>query len=282
MAALQKIRFPQIQETCGWTELFPDKIETLAQSLVFVKRMMAISVSCITYLRGIFPEDAYSTRYLEDLCINILRENSSHPRASKIIQWMQGCFDALEKKYLQMVILGVYKNTEDPNSLIESYQFKFVYTPKGPQMHIASDRIPLLKNVTMGGIKSASMGLIRKLFLLMHNLGPLPSDISMTMKLFYYDAVTPPHYQPPGFKEGVAHIIHFEGDPVHVKLAEVSTSFHVFKLRITTEKDRMETLNEQSIFKEQEENDGPQKKCVSGHAVAKKPKIKETSRKRKR
>ncbi|CAH2310559.1 HORMA domain-containing 1 [Pelobates cultripes] len=181
-----------------------------------------------------------------------------------------------------MVILGVYKNTEDPNSLIESYQFKFVYTPKGPQMHIASDRIPLLKNVTMGGIKSASMGLIRKLFLLMHNLGPLPSDISLTMKLFYYDAVTPPHYQPPGFKEGVAHIIHFEGDPVHVKLAEVSTSFHVFKLRITTEKDRMETLNEQSIFKEQEDNDGPQKKCVPGHAVAKKPKIKETSRKRRR
>lgn len=35
------------------------------ESLVFVKRMMAVAVSSITYLRGIFPESAYRSRYLE-------------------------------------------------------------------------------------------------------------------------------------------------------------------------------------------------------------------------
>lgn len=35
------------------------------ESLVFVKRMLAVAVSSITYLRGIFPEGAYRSRYLE-------------------------------------------------------------------------------------------------------------------------------------------------------------------------------------------------------------------------
>lgn len=40
-------------------------LKTEQESLVFVKRMMAVAVSSITYLRGIFPEDAYRSRYLE-------------------------------------------------------------------------------------------------------------------------------------------------------------------------------------------------------------------------
>lgn len=285
MASLQKIRSPQGQETCGWSALFPVEIKTPAQSLVFVKRMMAVSVSCITYLRGIFPEDAYRIRYLEDLGVKILRDDSKYPRASRIIKWMKGCFDALEKKYLQMVILGVYRNTEDPNSLIESYQFKFGYTTKGPQMDIISNKNHLLRNVTTDDIKSASICLIRKLFLLMRNLGPLPGDVSLTMKLFYYDAVTPPQYQPPGFKEGETHIILFEGNPVHVKLAEVSTSFHVIKVRVTTEQDRMQNLNERSVLKEQEESAKPREDnadTASPNATTKRTKTKEISRKRRR
>lgn len=48
-----------------WTGLFPNHMKTEQDSLVFVKRMMAVAVSSITYLRGIFPEEAYRSRYLE-------------------------------------------------------------------------------------------------------------------------------------------------------------------------------------------------------------------------
>lgn len=40
-------------------------LKTKQESLVFVKRMMALAVSSITYIRGIFPEDAYRSRYIE-------------------------------------------------------------------------------------------------------------------------------------------------------------------------------------------------------------------------
>lgn len=36
-------------------------------------------------------------------------------------------------------------------------------------------------------MKQASSLLIRKLYLLMQNLGPLPNDITLTMKLLYYN-----------------------------------------------------------------------------------------------
>ncbi|XP_030427832.1 HORMA domain-containing protein 1-like [Gopherus evgoodei] len=93
-------------QTSQWATFFPREIKTRQQSLVMVKRIMAVAVSSITYLRGIFPGDAYSTHYLEaDLCVKVLREDSIYPRVSKIVKRMKACFEALEKKYLQMMIL---------------------------------------------------------------------------------------------------------------------------------------------------------------------------------
>lgn len=45
--------------------MFPKKIATEQQSLMLVKRLLAVAVSSITYLRGIFPESAYGTRYMD-------------------------------------------------------------------------------------------------------------------------------------------------------------------------------------------------------------------------
>lgn len=41
--------------------------------------------------------------------------------------------------------------------------------------------------VTMDDTKKALVLLIRKLFLLMQNLDALPSNVYLTMKLYYYD-----------------------------------------------------------------------------------------------
>uniref|UniRef100_A0A8D2KSU1 HORMA domain-containing protein 1 n=1 Tax=Varanus komodoensis TaxID=61221 RepID=A0A8D2KSU1_VARKO len=67
--------------------IFSNKISTEQQSLVLVKRLLAIAVSCITYLRGIFPECAYGTRYLDDLCVKILKEDKNCPSSSQLVKW---------------------------------------------------------------------------------------------------------------------------------------------------------------------------------------------------
>ncbi|XP_051866591.1 zebrafish testis-expressed 38 [Pristis pectinata] len=237
----------------AWSAIFPNDVTTQHQSLVFIKRMMAVGVSCITYLRGIFPEDAYRTRYLEGMCVKILREDSRFPGASKVVKWMMGCFDALEKRFLRTIILGVHRDPEDPNSIIESYQFKFKYTADGPKLDILSKNKHIGTEVSFQDTKKASILLIRKLFVLMQSLEILPNDVSLTMKLFYYDEVTPPDYQPPGFKKGECDALWFEGTPVHFKVGDVPTPFHMMKVRVTTEKETMEQLEKENMLNEENE-----------------------------
>ncbi|GCC43517.1 hypothetical protein chiPu_0027370, partial [Chiloscyllium punctatum] len=54
---------------------------------------------------------------------------------------------------------------------------------------------------------------------------------------------TPPDYQPPGFKEGTLDNIMFEGEPVFLSVGEVVTPFHVLRVKVTTDSDRMEQLD---------------------------------------
>ncbi|XP_043935990.1 HORMA domain-containing protein 1 isoform X2 [Protopterus annectens] len=215
--------------------MFPNKVTTEQQSLILVKRLLAVSVSCITYLRGIFPEHAYGTRYIEDLCVKILREDKNSPGSTQLVKWMMGCYDALQKQY----------------TVTECYQFKFKYTKAGPVMDITSKN----RNISsmMGpDTKKASILLIRKLYILMQNLGPLPNNICLTMKLFYYDEVTPPDYQPPGFKQGDCEGMMFEGEPMYLSVGEVATPFHMLKVKVTTEKDRMAYMDKSILIESDE------------------------------
>ncbi|KAJ7307232.1 hypothetical protein JRQ81_009226 [Phrynocephalus forsythii] len=223
--------------------IFPNKITTEQQSLVLVKRLLAIAVSYITYLRGIFPEYAYGTRYLDDLCVKILKEDKNCPSSSQLVKWMLGCYDALQKKYLRLIVLAVYTNPDDPQTVTECYQFKFKYTENGPSMDFKSRNRGSDSSITCADTKKASILLIRKIYVLMQNLGPLPDDVCLTMKLFYYDEVTPADYQPPGFKEGDCEAMAFEGEPLYLHIGEVPTPFHMLKLKVTTEKDRMEHVD---------------------------------------
>ncbi|KAG8013973.1 Peroxiredoxin-1 [Nibea albiflora] len=41
----------------------------------------------------------FTDKHGEDLCIKVLREDCNTSGASKVVKWMMGCFDALEKQY---------------------------------------------------------------------------------------------------------------------------------------------------------------------------------------
>lgn len=45
--------------------IFPAQITNEHESLIMVKKLFATSISCITYLRGLFPESSYRDRHLD-------------------------------------------------------------------------------------------------------------------------------------------------------------------------------------------------------------------------
>ncbi|XP_063000431.1 HORMA domain-containing protein 2 [Elgaria multicarinata webbii] len=250
MATAQAWHVGQKHKALKGTALFSSTVTSEQQSLVLVKRLLAISVSCITYLRGLFPESSYGTRCLDDMCIKILQEDKRCQGPLQIVKWIQGCYDALEKNYLRMAVLAIYSDPKDPECMTEFYRFKFKYSKNGPEMDFASAQVSFASGAKNKEIKEASILLIRKLYVLMQNLSPLPNDITLTMKLFYYNDVTPNDYQPPGFKEGNnSDCLLFDGDPVNLKVGSVSTGFHVLKVRVTTESKRMGML-ESSLVEE--------------------------------
>lgn len=61
--------------------MLPDVVATEQQSLVLVKKLLAIAVSSITYLRGLFPEKAYGSKYVggkSDSKVNQATEIHTH------------------------------------------------------------------------------------------------------------------------------------------------------------------------------------------------------------
>ncbi|CAE1230074.1 HORMA domain-containing protein 1,HORMA domain-containing protein 2 [Acanthosepion pharaonis] len=185
-------------KTSTWSSMFPNEQITEQQSTLFVKKLLAVAVSNITYLRAMFPEQAFGDRSLEELNLKILRDDSSCPGACQVIKWMKGCFDALDKKYLERLIIGIYTNPNDLNSIIESYTFKFSYTQNGIDIYRNGNKITGAETATE--TRKATIQLLRTIIVLNQTLKPLPDDVWLTVKLYYHDEVTPPDYEPPGFK----------------------------------------------------------------------------------
>ncbi|XP_059195488.1 HORMA domain-containing protein 1 isoform X2 [Centropristis striata] len=239
MACVQQFRTSQD------TQLLPNQVLSEQQSLVVMKKLLAIAVSGITYLRGLFPEKAYGSKYVEDQKVMIIKEELCCPGATQIVQWIQGCFEAIQNKYLRTVIMSIYTDPENPQKVTEYYQFRIQYTANGAQMEFESNNNNnQVSSMSCGNTKKASILLVRKLYTLMQNLGPLPDNVYLNMKLAYYDNVTPQDYQPPGFKEADGDTMEFEKEPVKLTMGEVATPFHTLKLDMATERQRLEEVEE--------------------------------------
>uniref|UniRef100_A0A3Q3GP94 HORMA domain containing 1 n=1 Tax=Labrus bergylta TaxID=56723 RepID=A0A3Q3GP94_9LABR len=233
--------------------LLPNQVLSEQQSLVVMKKLLAIAVSGITYLRGLFPEKAYGSKYVEDQKVMILREERSCPGASQIVQC---CFD--DPSETQQLCHLVFQK------VTEFYQFRIMYNVEGAQMDFESNNNNML-SMSSGGTKKASILLVRKLYTLMQNLGPLPDNVCLNMKLAYYDNVTPQDYQPTGFKEADGNTMEFEKEPVRLTMGEVVTPFHTLKLDMTTERQRLEQVSERKHRNESLSTTSQQPETLSSH-----------------
>lgn len=57
-------------------------------------------------------------------------------------------------------------------------------------------------------------------------------------------AVTPQDYQPPGFMESDSDNLVFEKEPVKLTMGKVVTPYHILKLDVATERQRLEQVND--------------------------------------
>ncbi|XP_047497701.1 uncharacterized protein LOC125044788 isoform X2 [Penaeus chinensis] len=242
----------------SWSTLFPAEQNTVAQSALFVKKLLAVGLSSITYLRTLFPEGAYSDRDLDGLKLKMLQDNSDCQGANTLISWIKSAFQALDKQYLRQLTLTLHTDPKEYEKAIESYTYKISYS--NDKEAFISELLTKIDAIEKKyDVRRSTQKMLRTVLLLTQSLKPLPSKVFLTMQLHYYDDVTPPEYEPVGFKPATPPDSHSLGDPVTIKVGDVCTPFHTVKLRVTVNKavysdDKEENEQQNMAITEDKEN----------------------------
>ncbi|KAL7413912.1 HORMA domain-containing protein [Mrakia frigida] len=211
------------------------KVITFNQSYQCVKTMMEASIGCITFLRGLLPDDNFEDDGINPMAkpgssvsaqgstsggslkIKKIKRNYS-PEGDKLLDYLEkGVFDAVERKFLRSMVLSIYLDPDDPSNVIETYTFNFSYhdvegvgsvpmlsvEQSMKSMNVADD--PILaattagQALTLGTVKKSVKALIKNLILMTQNLVELPRKRCISIKLFYQPDA-PEDYEPPMFR----------------------------------------------------------------------------------
>lgn len=213
---------------------------TEVQSMTLIRNILRSGISSIAYLRYLFPEENFQDTSLAGLKIKSLIP-SNNKEIEALNKWIEeGVFDALEKHYLRALVFSVFKEFNDPSSLLESYTFKFTYPSDG---NVSLDFLAHNENgekrltfMSKEQIQQAWCTMIRTLITLSHALPPLPQQRHIAMRLYYYDDITPPDYNPPGFASAdKAPDFEFIDDSERIEIGgSVQTKYHTVQMRLDT------------------------------------------------
>ncbi|KAF8786737.1 HORMA domain-containing protein 1 [Argiope bruennichi] len=191
-----------------WKTIFPDFI-TLEGSCLFIKKLIAVSLSAVTYIRGIFPEKAYGERNLYGLRLKLLTEDSGMKSVTKFINLIRGCYDAVEKKY----------------EVIEAYNLVFSYKDDECSVTYQNKTNSFSPKLTDPTVE-ASLLMLKNISVINNILGELPKNAYLSLKLLYYDDVTPDDYEPPGFEPSTHAKFSFPTKTMNIALGKVNTKIH--------------------------------------------------------
>ncbi|KAF9971918.1 DNA binding protein [Actinomortierella ambigua] len=209
------------------------KVISPQQSLVVAKKLLMASFGCVSYLRGLFPEENFHDDRACNVQIKTVKRGYSF-EGDAFLNWLEcGIFDALNKQYLRTIVLGIYLDKEKPTDLTESYTFNITYADGEPTIGIGS---------------------------------PLPNERYLTIRLYYWDDVTPPDYEPECFvfcNDEPNMRLRFSSSTEEVKVGEVDARYHAIDVRMKyVNPDATENSN---AYREMSANNGH---ATMGNSVA--------------
>ena len=106
--------------------------------MALMKHLLSTSFSCIGYLRDLFEEKNFTDHFLCDLALKRLARGIS-PEADTFLDWIElGIYDALDKKYLRTIYLGIFVDPNHPKDILEWYTFKVAYAPFNAATDVSS------------------------------------------------------------------------------------------------------------------------------------------------
>lgn len=109
-------------------------------SIKYLKKLVAVAMSSILYYRGIFDEQDYGTINQPENKLHILSSKTQRAEAKRIMELMQGVFDALDKKCVKQIIIGFHKDKSVSHEYVEAYVIRFNYSDEETVVEASSHR----------------------------------------------------------------------------------------------------------------------------------------------
>ena len=109
-----------------WGHTFPEQVETAAQSLQFMQKLLAVGVSSVAFLRNAFPKEAFKEgKSLGKIPIRLLKASNPIEEAGNLARYVLSAMDALSKKYLRELHFVIHEN-DSMNAVLEVYTFRYI------------------------------------------------------------------------------------------------------------------------------------------------------------
>lgn len=226
------------------------------QSLAAIRNFVRVSVSSIAYARGLCSENSFEQRPFLGLPLQHMVPSS--PESLAISEWIEnGAFDALNRGFLREMALCVY--TADCAELLESYCFGFCYSPDGQRAQMTwrvsdeSQGSGAESAVSKGNgsgcygaptcrkqrcskqeVQQMLTQILVKLMDIIEHLPPLLSARLLTMRLLYYDEVTPSSYEPPCFAAASERMVDLYQKELQysISIGVMDTTHHLFNVSV--------------------------------------------------
>lgn len=170
-------------------------------------------------------------------------------KSDQLLKWIEeGCFDALKNKYLKSAVLTILADTTSPNNVLETYTLRVNYpdsllhqtidsaTANIAQLSLTrNDKSVLAIESSPSNFKEAISKILRSLCVMSQTLKSLPDKKCLSMKLTYYEEVTPMGYEPPGFVAAEFDIDNlFQGPTSKYSFGKAATPYHSIGLNMET------------------------------------------------
>jgi len=202
-----------------WSKVLPHASKALGnekENVKFLKKLVAVAVSNIVFLRGQLEDEAFVQRNLGSLQLRVLQKSKDATSHSNIlIQMIIDGMSALDKGYLRKMSLIIFDGQEDAElgdmrKAYETYSFYFGDQDKDFSLTKSSrggGDVPMIEQgdivpgqLTEEYVMRTVKKLLRRLINGTQELDVLPDVCFLTICLEYYDNKTPQNYQPKGYE----------------------------------------------------------------------------------
>ncbi|KAF6210540.1 hypothetical protein GE061_013646 [Apolygus lucorum] len=207
--------------------LFALPVTTPKGSLTLAKQFTILTLSLVTYSRGIFPAYAFSEKSYNGFAIKVLSGRRVCCNAYLFTKWLKSAFSALEKRFMRELCFEVM---DVKNQTLEYYSLSYQYNEDSIQCSISASE-KKITDIDSTTFQRSLAHLISSALKHMKRLEPLPEAFRLQLRIHYYDERTPENFIPDYFSDTELDTNEKPGT-LAVSLGSIETPFHGMTLKI--------------------------------------------------